>query len=56
MQSYYPPIVKLGEFFNENLFDHVRISNHEKWLTEQEHSDGKNEYTCNAPSIKQQKI
>ena len=39
--SHYPPIVKLGEFFDENLFDHVRISNHEKWLTEQEHSKRK---------------
>ena len=48
--SHYPPIVKLGEFFNENLFDHVRISNHEKWLTEQEYSNKKkDEYTCNAP-------
>ena len=34
----YQSIVELGKFFNEDLFDHVWITNHKEWLTEEIHT------------------
>ena len=31
----YQSIVELGKFFDEDLFDHVGITNHKEWLAEE---------------------